>query len=212
MMNSKIRRALLLACCAVLLVCMSVGATLAYLTSKDSVTNTFTVGKVAITLDEAPVDANGQEIDGDRVKANTYHLLPSKTYDKDPTIHIDDASEEAYLRIEVSFNKASATDKILPMADLAAAANVFKGLDASKWTIVDNTVANDVRTYVLQYNEKISGKTADIVIFTNVVVPSNLTNDQIAELAGVEMTIVAKAIQSEGFESAAEAFAAFPAE
>lgn len=212
MMNSKIRRALLLACCAVLLVAMSVGATLAYLTSQDKVVNTFTVGKVAITLDEAPVGDDGKEIAGDRVKKNTYHLLPSKTYDKDPTIHIDDASEEAYLRIEVSFTKASASDKILPMADLAAAAKVFQGLDASKWTIVDNTVANDVRTYVLQYNEKISGETADIVIFTNVVVPSDLTNEQIAELAGVEMTIVAKAIQSEGFKSAAEAFAAFPAE
>ena len=56
MKNSKLRKVLLLACSAVLLVCLSVGATLAYLTSTDTVKNTFTVGKVAITLDEVNVD------------------------------------------------------------------------------------------------------------------------------------------------------------
>jgi len=64
--------------------CGSVFGTLAYLTATDTVTNTFTVGKVQITLDEAPVDANGETTDGDRVKKNNYHLLPGHEYDKDP--------------------------------------------------------------------------------------------------------------------------------
>ena len=76
-MNKKLRRILLTVCSAALLVCVTVGATVAYLTSTTGpVTNTFTVGKVAITLDEADVDVDGvveKNVDGtdkDRVNAN----------------------------------------------------------------------------------------------------------------------------------------------
>ena len=50
---------LLLMLCAVALVAASVLGTLAYLTSQDTVTNTCTVGKVAITRDESKVGARG---------------------------------------------------------------------------------------------------------------------------------------------------------
>ena len=80
------RKALMLILCAALLVSATVMGTLAYLTSKDTVTNTFSVGKVAITLDELDVD-NSTEGENDRDKANAYHLLPGETYDKDPTVH-----------------------------------------------------------------------------------------------------------------------------
>jgi predicted ribosomally synthesized peptide with SipW-like signal peptide len=53
-MNNKVK-ALLMACCAVLLVFASVLGTLAYLTdTTEKVTNTFTVGKVDISLDKLP--------------------------------------------------------------------------------------------------------------------------------------------------------------
>ena len=52
----KAKKALALVLCAVLLVAGSVMGTMAYLTSKDEVVNTFTVGKVGITLDEEDVD------------------------------------------------------------------------------------------------------------------------------------------------------------
>jgi len=81
--------------------CGSVFGTLAYLTSTDTVTNTFTVGKVQITLDEAPVDANGETTDGDRVKKNNYHLLPGHEYDKDPIVHFQPNSEASWLFVEV---------------------------------------------------------------------------------------------------------------
>lgn len=68
-------KALLLTFGAVLLVAASVFGTLAYLTATDTVTNTFTVGKMQITLDEALVDANGETTDGDRVKKNNYHHI-----------------------------------------------------------------------------------------------------------------------------------------
>ena len=99
----KTRKILLMAACAVLLVCISVGATVAYLTNTDSVKNTFTVGKVEITLDEAKVNADGSLVDNGktRVKANSYKLLPGHTYTKDPTIHVANDSEPCYLFVKV---------------------------------------------------------------------------------------------------------------
>ena len=101
-------KALLLTLCAVLLVAASVMGTMAYLTSNDTVTNTFTVGKVAIKLDEANVGTDGKVIDATRVKANEYKLLPGLTYTKDPTVTVLDGSEESYVRMKVTFNNASA--------------------------------------------------------------------------------------------------------
>lgn len=101
-------KALLLTLCAVLLVAASVMGTMAYLTSNDTVTNTFTVGKVAIKLDEAKVTTDGTLVEGaDRVKENSYKLLPGGTYTKDPTVTVLDGSEESYVRMKVTFNNAA---------------------------------------------------------------------------------------------------------
>ena len=111
-MKSK-RKALLLLMCAVLLVASSVFGTIAYLTDSEAVANTFTVGQIHITMDEADVNTAGQKLnseggvykDGDtladRVTANSYHLLPGQTYTKDPIIHVDDESENCYLFVKV---------------------------------------------------------------------------------------------------------------
>lgn len=101
------RNALLLSFCAVLLVVASVFGTVAYMTSKDEVKNTFTVGKVAINLDEAKVTEDGKPVEGaDRVKENSYKLVPGLTYTKDPMITVLDGSEASYVRMKVTFNNA----------------------------------------------------------------------------------------------------------
>ena len=70
-------KSLLALCCALLLVAAGVFGTLAYLTGTDTVNNTFTVGNVKITLDEAKVTTDGTPVEGaDRVKANEYHQHP----------------------------------------------------------------------------------------------------------------------------------------
>lgn len=102
-------KALLLTLCAVLLVAASVLGTMAYLTSTDKVENTFTVGNVKITLDEAKVDVNGTPVEpAERVKANEYKLMPGHTYTKDPTVTVKAGSEKSYVRMKVTFNNASA--------------------------------------------------------------------------------------------------------
>lgn len=92
-------KALLLTLCAVLLVAASVLGTMAYLTSTDEVTNTFTVGQVKIKLDEAKANPDGSLVaNADRVKANEYKLLPGHTYNKDPMVTVLSGSESSYCR------------------------------------------------------------------------------------------------------------------
>ena len=99
---------LLTLCCALLLVAAGVFGTLAYLTGTDTVNNTFTVGNVKITLDEAKVTTDGTPVEGaDRVKANEYHLLPGHTYTKDPTVTVEEGSDLSYVRMKVTFNNAT---------------------------------------------------------------------------------------------------------
>ena len=126
----KGHKILLMAACAVLLVCISVGATVAYLTSTDEVTNTFTVGKVAITLDEAKTNVDGEPLkdtkdeqgnvksevvarpeDATRVQGNRYKLLPGHTYIKDPTIRVSADSEPCYLFVKVENGIADIEDE-----------------------------------------------------------------------------------------------------
>ena len=112
------RKALLLTFCAVLLVVASVLGTIAYLTSQDEVKNTFTVGQVAINLDEAKVNPDGTPVaNADRVKANSYKLMPGTTYTKDPTVTVLKGSEESYVRMKVTFNNASKLMAMQPSAD-----------------------------------------------------------------------------------------------
>lgn len=108
------RKALLLSLCAVLLVVASVMGTMAYLTSTDTVNNTFTVGKVKITLDEAEVNVNGEKISEKRVQDNEYKLMPGHTYIKDPTVTVKEGSEDSYVRLKVTFNNVSKLEAMLP--------------------------------------------------------------------------------------------------
>ena len=76
---------LLTLCCALLLVAAGVFGTLAYLTGTDTVNNTFTVGNVKITLDEAKVTTDGTPVEGaDRVKANETICSPATPTPRTP--------------------------------------------------------------------------------------------------------------------------------
>ena len=77
----KAKKVVALLLCAVLLVVGSVTGTMAYLTSQDEVVNTFTVGKVAITLDEAVVNEYGVAAGGRTSETNDYKLIPGSSKD-----------------------------------------------------------------------------------------------------------------------------------
>ena len=237
-------KALLLTLCAVLLVAASVLGTMAYLTDKETVTNTFTVGKVKIELDEAKVDENGTPVEGAaRVKANEYKLMPGHTYTKDPTVTVKEGSEESYVRMKVTFNNATEIIKLCTDPEFAedgptGVENAFPLIrmvnfvetNAAKWDgiIPDNMVdtedmladekyfaydnATDTLTYYFYYTETVAAPTADVklaTLFDSITVPEWVDGDQLAKLKDFKISIVAEAIQSDGFANADAAWAAF---
>jgi predicted ribosomally synthesized peptide with SipW-like signal peptide len=195
--NSKVV-ALVLA--MVLLVVVSVAGTYAYLTSKtNAVKNTFTVGNVAITLDEAKVDENGVEVVPEaRVTANEYHLIPGRSYDKDPTVHVLAGSEDCWVFVQVQVTDSVDLEALLE-AD-AVTAEVITGLDLSKWSVVSNTLDGTVRTYVFAHNAKASAG-QDLVLFTGLKVPTGITGEQLDTIADLTIEVKAFAIQADGFAS-----------
>lgn len=101
------KKKLTLVVTSVLLVAaLVIGGTLAYFTdTTENVENTFTMGKVDITLDETNVN----DPTGARVTSNNYteSMIPGRTFTKDPTIHVLSGSEESYVFLDMTFNKYS---------------------------------------------------------------------------------------------------------
>ena len=187
---------------AMLLVCvLSVSVTLAYLYDKSAtVINTFSVGNVKITLDEADVDDSDD--DGsttDRDTENNYKLVSGATFDKDPTVHVSKYSEESYVFVEVIVD-----------ADVAAVLesdgekSIAAQMTANGWTKLEDNIYS--------YNTTVTGlgKPADVdlPIFTTITVKSTATGEQLAAAADDDITITAYAIQADGLGSASAAWAA----
>lgn len=182
-------KALALALCAVLLVVTTVFVTMAFLTSKDTVTNTFTVGKVTITLDEAKVTADGVEVEGaERVKENSYHLIPGHFYVKDPTVHVDDESEDCWLFVKV--------ENGLENAEATGETSIASQMAAKGWTKVEGT---NVYAYA---TKQVAG--ADVVVFDNFKIAG--TTD-VSQYEDAKIVVTAYAIQADGFATAAAAWA-----
>lgn len=215
----KKSKVLLTLACAVLLVAASVMGTLAYLTSTDSVQNTFTVGQVKISLDEAKVGTDGKALTGDsaeRVKANSYKLMPGHVYDKDPTVTVKAGSEESYIKMVVTVSKAAELDKIFADHQITDLTTVIGGYDPNEWTLNStskDTTAN-TRTYVFYYKSTVSAGESDVVLddlFETITVPGGLTNAEIETIKDMTITVNAYAIQKDGFDTADAAWAAYPA-
>ena len=213
MMKTK-SKALLLTLCAVLLVTASVLGTMAFLTSDDEVVNTFSVGSVAIKLDEAKANADGTLVEGaERVKANSYKLLPGHTYNKDPMVTVLNGSEPSYIKMTVTFSKANELDAIFAPTG-ADMTSIFDGYDATCWIANGNTkdTATNTRTYEFWYKETVAAPNGDVALdalFDKIIVPGFITNEQLATIEGMTITVNAYAIQADGFANAEAAWAAF---
>ena len=215
--RKNMKKKLLIMSVAMVLVCaFAVGMTIAYLTSTDRVVNTFTVGNVQIKLDEAKVNLDGTPVqDADRVKANSYKLIPGHTYTKDPTVTVLSGSESSYIKMTVTFSKAAELDKIFAPngADMIS---IFDGYDRTNWIAKGNTkdTANNTRTYEFWYKEAVAAPTADVpldALFDSITVPYTINNDQLKTIEDMTITVNAYAIQADGFANAEAAWAAYPA-
>lgn len=187
-MKSK-KKVFLTVLCAAALVVASVLGTMAFLTSKDQVNNTFTVGKVAITLDEAKVTDMGAPVAGaDRVKANTYKLIPGHNYTKDPTIHVAANSEDSWIFVKVE-NGLSAIE-----ADTKIAAQIT----ANGWTALDGVPG----VYYKNYTS--SAAATDLAVFGAFKIKDDA---DVSTYSNAKIDVYGYAIQKDGFDTAAKAWA-----
>lgn len=183
----KTSKALLLSLCAVVLVTASVLGTMAYLTSTDEVVNTFTVGNVAITLDETDVD-NSTPGEDDRDKANAYKLLPGHEYVKDPIVHVGADSEDCYLFVKVENEIADIED---------ASKSVESQMIKAGWTVVD--ADNGIYVYGTTAAPSVVNGGANVSVFENFTVSGTVDNTTLADYANKTITVTAYAIQADGF-------------
>ena len=221
--------------CTVLLSVGTVLGTLAYLTSRDSVTNTFTVGKVKIELHETKTDENGNPVydesacpaEGcteDQVlhttEGNNYHVVPGETYLKDPTVTVKADSEASYVRMVMTVHNASAVQAIIDADNnLTDYADLFAGWDTEAWVytgFVTDAEANTI-SFEFRYKEEVAGAAQDTelpALFTELVVPGSVTNEQLEALYNGQFKVVveAHAIQSATFADADAAWEAFDAQ
>lgn len=183
-------KALVLALCAVLLVVTTVFVTMAFLTSEDSVQNTFTVGEVTVSLDELDVDDSDNDgFTTDRDKANEYKLIPGKTYTKDPTIHVGAKSEPCYLFVKV--------ENGLESAEADGNTTIAEQMKSNGWTLVDG------QTNIYVYKEVVTAETgANIVVFNSFTIDGETA---VADYKDAKINVTAYAIQAEGFENTAKA-------
>lgn len=200
MKNTK--KILAVACAMALSAAIAVGGTLAYLTSQDSVTNTFTVGNVKIVLDEADTDQDENTADATisgRDKANDYKLYPGKDYIKDPTITVaqkDDAyghnsdSEDCWLFVKV--------ENGIEGIEAEGATTIAAQMAANGWTALDG-VDN------VYWHEVVSAG-AEVEIFASFQIAGTVDNDTLADYADAQIVVTAYAVQAEGFNDAATAW------
>lgn len=210
------KKAILVTIYIAILLAGSIMGTLAYLTDQESAVNTFTVGKVDIVVDEADVNPDGEPIEGaDRVNGNEYHLIPGKTYTKDPTLTVKSGSEESYVRMLVTVNKLKELDEIFA-PDGVELLKIFGGYDAAKWIYIGESESEteNTITYEFRYFETVDGtETKEDValeaLFTNFTLPGEITGEELNTINDLTITVMGHAIQKSGFDNADDAWAAF---
>lgn len=206
--------------------------TLAYFTdTTPAVKNTFTVGSVDITLDEAEVDpaTNKFKENATRIAANTYeNVVPGATLDKDPTV-TNVGKSDAWVRIKMQFTGNSYFQQDLndvmavfsgiadedetftwkTSLDPAKFNRVFIGYDNSLWDAKETkdktffaTPENFVYEWTFTYKNKLA-KDETVKLFDAVKLSSDVEH-----ISDFGMNLVAEAVQADGFDTAEAAFAA----
>lgn len=214
------KKSILMAAIAVMLVAvLVVGGTLAYFTDTKSATNTFTMGNVAITLDETDVN----NPDARTTKGNTYNVYPGQTVTKDPVVH-NTGKNAAYIRATVNvsnwMNLVAAYypdfKETFPNDGYKAALNLLVGQLGEGWSVVD-VVKGDTFTigqfdakFILKYDGTLAAGSETTPMFTQVMVPAGLDNANASTFSSVK--VQAQAIQADGFGTWEAAFAAFDGE
>lgn len=216
----------------VAIVVTSVLGTLAYLTSSAAVSNVFTIGNVGITMTESKVNPDGTLFDGGatQVDTNTYHLLPGKTYVKDPVITVSAGSTASYLFVllrndleQIAWNDTEHPSIAQQMADNGWAkytkastgwVYVFVGFNEdgtskvpSSNVVLESGKASDLSAEFVEatktnYRDQDGNRVADKA--GKYALFNNFsikTNADVSTYGAAKVTLTAVAIQADGFTS-----------
>lgn len=204
--------------CMTLVALAAIGATFAYLTDTKTVDNTFTMGNVAIKLDETNVN----DPTGDRVTSNAYNVYPGAVVTKDPIVH-NTGKNAAYIRATVNVsNWMNLVGAYYPdfkytfgQEGYKAALNLLVGELGEGWSVV-GVEAGDTFTigqfdakFILKYEGALAAKADTTAMFQTVTIPTGIDNVNTDSFKGVK--VVAQAIQADGFNTWEDAFAAYDA-
>ena len=133
----------------VMLLGITIGGTVAWLMDQTpTVTNTFAIGNVTITLTESPLIEGEYGKPAEGVQ-NTYKLIPGETYKKDPTVTVVGGSEKCYLFVKFE-EKGNASTYITYESLLAP--DEWTNLEDDVWYRVVDASADDQSWELLKDN------------------------------------------------------------
>lgn len=142
-------KALVLTSAVTLALSGAVGGTIAWLISKDTVTNTFTYGDIDITLDETDVVT-----DDEGNKTNEYEMVPGNAITKDPTVTVEAGSEDCWLFVQL---EESANFDDFMTYEIADGWTALEGYENVYYMTVDSPEADTVYTVIKDNTVNVKG-------------------------------------------------------
>ena len=156
---------------------VGIGATLAYFTDSEEITNTIETGNVDIELTEPIFSENGDNVLRD--------VVPNQEIEKDPTITLQSGSEDAYVRVKIDVTGLSDDEKAGIITSIEE--NLNEG-----WVKGDS---DDL--YYFTSVMSLSGTTTTKV-FEQIKIPATWTNTSANK--EFDIVITAEAIQADWLE------------
>ena len=191
------------------IIVFKVNSSYAFLKDVKEIKNTYTVGNISITLDEANVSEHGLVIDEKRVIQNYYHLMPGYTYVKDPVVTILNGSVDSYIRILIKIDKISILKEIY--GENFTLNDLYNNFNPN-WIYSGETLIDDTITYEYRYKTIVNGLNEDKKLeplFDSFTIKNDLTKEQLTNLSNLEIKITAEAIQATGFQDENTAWQSF---
>lgn len=174
---------------------ISVGATLAYLTSTASaVTNTFTVGNVKISQ---------AETDWDALTAAQRILIPGSSVDKSPTVTVEAGSQNCYVFMKIDASAIDTANGTTTSEDAKAVRLNISGSWHKVLTLTKGTPDANDTTYSGYYEYYDNNGIASVgtlpALFTSVTTDATYGNNEALGKLGLScgITISSFAIQAE---------------
>ena len=181
--------------------------TLAWFSDSDSVENKF---MIADTDDNTESDIFNIDIwedtpasIGDQDGFTYNDILPGDSLKKDVFVK-NTGYYDQYVRVIVTISDAQAWLAAIPagVAPEVAAAQIFAGLDLTKWDHIYNNLSENPNAeelvYVLYYKDIVKASDAAINVFNSVNIPESMTKEQAAAFDNeFTITVKAQAVQTE---------------